>query len=144
MQEGWTPDPARPCLRDDDPVDSEVTAGRERALQAGLASVASDHSSTAENVRREFTAHLDQRTGADTQDTTRSAHEVVRYFGGTGTSIFDVAVYPASGDVWVSNTEALNLIRFEPELRGHFIDNRLTRIAQGFRGANNFRPESGN
>ena len=40
-------------------------------------------------------------------------------------------MHPATGDIWVSNTEALNVIRFEPELRGHFMDNRLTRIAQG-------------
>ena len=67
----------------------------------------------------------------DVAEIDAATHEVVRYFGGTGTSIFDVAVHPATGDIWVSNTEALNLIRFEPELRGHFIDNRLTRIAQG-------------
>lgn len=55
---------------------------------------------------------------------------VERYFGGAGTNLFDIAIHPVSGDLWVANTEALNLVRFEPELRGHFADNRLTRLDQ--------------
>ncbi len=55
---------------------------------------------------------------------------VTRYLGGAGTNLFDVAVQPGTGDVWVANTEALNLIRFEPVLRGHFADHRLTRLEQ--------------
>lgn len=63
------------ALHDDDPVGHEVTAARERALNAGLASFASNHSLAAENVRQEFTAHLAyQRADADAGDTTRSAH----------------------------------------------------------------------
>jgi monovalent cation/hydrogen antiporter len=45
-------------LRDDDPVGQEVGAARERALRAGLASVAHDQSPVAEAVRQEFIAHL--------------------------------------------------------------------------------------
>lgn len=51
---------------------------------------------------------------------------VRRYLSGAGTSILDLAVDPASGDLWVANTEAQNLIRFEPNLRGRFILNRAT------------------
>ena len=54
---------------------------------------------------------------------------VESYIGSAGTNLFDIAVHPVTGDLWVANTEALNLIRFEPVLRGHFVDNRLTKIA---------------
>jgi DNA-binding beta-propeller fold protein YncE len=56
---------------------------------------------------------------------------VTRYLGGAGTNLFDLAVHPQSGDVWVAGTEARNLVRFEPMLRGHIADHRLTRLAQG-------------
>ena len=45
-------------LHDDDPVGHEVTAARERALRAGLASLADERSPVAELVRQEFTARL--------------------------------------------------------------------------------------
>lgn len=54
---------------------------------------------------------------------------VTRYFGGAGTNIHDLAVDPVNGDIWAANTEARNLVRFEPALRGRPVDNRLTRIA---------------
>jgi len=54
---------------------------------------------------------------------------VDRYFSGAGTILLDLAVSPDGSHLWVANTEALNLIRFEPALRGHFVDNRVTRIA---------------
>ena len=53
---------------------------------------------------------------------------VDEYLGGVGTTLFDLAVNPAGTEIWVANTEALNLIRFEPVLRGHFVDNRVTSI----------------
>jgi NhaP-type Na+/H+ or K+/H+ antiporter len=45
-------------LHDGDPVGREVHAARQRALIAGLASLASDKSEAADTVRRELTAHL--------------------------------------------------------------------------------------
>ena len=56
---------------------------------------------------------------------------ITRRYTGIGTNLFNIAVHPTSGDLWVANTEALNLIRFEPNLRGHFIDSRLTQITPG-------------
>jgi DNA-binding beta-propeller fold protein YncE len=53
---------------------------------------------------------------------------VIRYFKGTGTVNFAVAVRPVNGDVWVANTEARNLIRFEPNVRGHLVDHRITKV----------------
>ncbi len=54
--------------------------------------------------------------------------QVIRHFSGAGTLLFDLALRPGSSDLWVANTEARNLVRFEPALRGHIADNRLTRI----------------
>jgi len=54
---------------------------------------------------------------------------VTRYFDEVGTVNLGLAVRPTNGFLYVANTEALNLIRFEPNLRGHFIDNRISRIS---------------
>ena len=60
-------------LNDDDPVGRELNAARERALRAGLGSLAQDRSPVAELVRREFTAHLTrERAQADARDVARS------------------------------------------------------------------------
>jgi DNA-binding beta-propeller fold protein YncE len=54
--------------------------------------------------------------------------DITRYFPGVGTVNLGLAVHPLSGDLWVANTEARNLVHFEPGVRGHAVDNRLTRI----------------
>ncbi|HEX8077519.1 MAG TPA: beta-propeller fold lactonase family protein, partial [Chthoniobacterales bacterium] len=56
---------------------------------------------------------------------------VTRYFPRVGTSNLALVVQPGTGDLFVANTDARNLIHFEPNLRAHFVDNRLTRIAIG-------------
>lgn len=56
---------------------------------------------------------------------------VTRYFPGVGTTNTAIAVHPTSGDLWVTNIEARNLVRFEPNLRGHSIDSRVTKITTG-------------
>jgi len=56
---------------------------------------------------------------------------VLRYFDAVGTTNTGVAVHPVTGELWVANTDARNLVRFEPNLRGHAIDSRLTRITTG-------------
>jgi hypothetical protein len=38
---------------------------------------------------------------------------------GVGTNLLGLAQRPGAGELWVSNTEALNLVRFEPELNGN-------------------------
>jgi len=48
---------------------------------------------------------------------------------GVGTTIFNLAVRPGTGEVWATNTEARNAVRFEPNLRGHTIENRVTRLS---------------
>jgi DNA-binding beta-propeller fold protein YncE len=53
---------------------------------------------------------------------------VSRYFSGVGTINLGLAVRPTTGDVFVANTDARNLVRFESSVRGHLVDNRVTRI----------------
>jgi DNA-binding beta-propeller fold protein YncE len=50
------------------------------------------------------------------------------YYSGVGTINLGLAVNPVTGDLFVGNTDALNLTFFEPNLRGHWINNRITRI----------------
>jgi CPA1 family monovalent cation:H+ antiporter len=62
-------------LSDDDPVGREVSAARDRAMRAGLASFAEDRSPAAEAVRQEFAAHLaSNREEADGDGPQQSAH----------------------------------------------------------------------
>lgn len=56
--------------------------------------------------------------------------KVVRSYAGVGTSLFEIAVDPQA-NLWVANTDARNIVRFEPNLRGHVIDSRVTRIVRG-------------
>ena len=56
---------------------------------------------------------------------------VTRYFRAVGTINTAIAVHPTSGDLWVANVESRNLVRFEPNLRGHAIDSRVTKITTG-------------
>jgi YVTN family beta-propeller protein len=64
---------------------------------------------------------------------TGSTPTLAGYYSGVGTINLGIAVNPVSGDVYVSNTDALNLIHFETNLVGHFVNNRITKI-QTFTG----------
>ncbi len=59
---------------------------------------------------------------------------VIGNVSNVGTVLFNLAVQPGSGEVWVSNTEALNFIPYESRLRGRFAENRVTRIRRGSEG----------
>lgn len=65
----------------------------------------------------------------DVVEVSAANHAVLRYISDVGTCLFDLVPRPGTDELWVANTEALNLVRFEPNLKGHFADNRLTRIA---------------
>ena len=56
---------------------------------------------------------------------------IVRYLGSVGTNLFDIAIQPGTGNPWIANSDARNLVRFEPVLRGHVADHRLTRVDAG-------------
>jgi YVTN family beta-propeller protein len=58
-----------------------------------------------------------------------ASRTVTKYFSGVGTINLGLAVNPVTGDLYVANTDALNLVRFEPNLRGHFINSQITRVS---------------
>ena len=51
---------------------------------------------------------------------------ILNQITGVGTLLFNMAPHPVTGELWVSNTEATNLKRFEPNLRGQFVRNRVS------------------
>jgi YVTN family beta-propeller protein len=53
---------------------------------------------------------------------------ITRYFPRVGTVNFALAVQPGSGDLFVANTDARNLTRFEPVIRGGFVTNQVSRV----------------
>ena len=63
---------------------------------------------------------------------TGAAPQLGPRISGVGTTLFDVAVKPRSGVIYVSNLESLNLTRFEgpgtrsTTVRGHFAESRIT------------------
>jgi YVTN family beta-propeller protein len=59
---------------------------------------------------------------------TGSQPSLLGYYSGVGTINLGMAVNPTTGDIFVSNTNALNLIHFETNLQGHFVNNQITRI----------------
>jgi YVTN family beta-propeller protein len=61
-------------------------------------------------------------------DAAREDPNVVEQIPNIGTVLFNMAVRPASGEIWVSNTEALNFVPQEQRLRARFADSRITRI----------------
>ena len=68
---------------------------------------------------------------------------LIGYYSGVGTVNLGLAVNPVNGDLFVANTEARNLVRFEPNLRGHWVDNRITRIQLSTAQVTPFDSESG-
>jgi YVTN family beta-propeller protein len=57
------------------------------------------------------------------------ALRVNRYIPRLGTVNLGLAVRPTTGEIYLANTDARNRVRFEPNVRGHFVDNRITRVA---------------
>ena len=53
---------------------------------------------------------------------------VTQAFNNVGSTIFNVAVNPVTGRLYVSNVEATSEIRFEPNLKGQFIRDNVTTI----------------
>src|SRR5262245_13758376 len=64
-------------------------------------------------------------------DADAATPSIIRTASGVGTILFDVAVNPATGQLWVPNTDARNLVRFDPNLRGHLVQTRVTRVNAG-------------
>lgn len=64
----------------------------------------------------------------DVAEVTVSDLQVKTYYSGAGTNLFGIAVRPGTQEVWITNTEAHNLLRYEPVLNGRFASNRVTRL----------------
>jgi hypothetical protein len=62
----------------------------------------------------------------DVAEISVGTNSIARWFSGVGTHLFDAAIHPVTGDLWVPNFESRNLTRFEPALKGHLTDHRLT------------------
>ncbi|MGI1677097.1 MAG: hypothetical protein K6L75_00020 [Cellvibrionaceae bacterium] len=67
-----------------------------------------------------------------TIDASRSVPRVINETSGVGTTLFNMAVNPSSGNLYVSNQEARNVVRFEgpgtrsTTVNGHFVESRIT------------------
>jgi len=53
---------------------------------------------------------------------------ITRYFSRVGTVNLGLAIRPGANELYVANTDARNLVHFEPNVRSHAVDNRLSRI----------------
>ncbi len=53
---------------------------------------------------------------------------VTQTISGLGTTLFEVSVNPATGEVWVPNTDARNEVRFEHPIgvQGHIVENQMS------------------
>jgi CPA1 family monovalent cation:H+ antiporter len=61
-------------LQDDDPVANELQLARDRAREAGLATLTNNDSPVANTVRQEFTAHLTRTGEGETNEPMRAEH----------------------------------------------------------------------
>jgi DNA-binding beta-propeller fold protein YncE len=59
---------------------------------------------------------------------------------GVGTVIFNMAVRPSNGKVYVANTDAQNFVRFEPMVNGHLAESRITVITGTTPAARHLNP----
>ena len=53
---------------------------------------------------------------------------VTKYYPHLGTVNLGLAVNPASGNVYVANTDALNLVMFETALNGHIVNHQISSV----------------
>jgi len=91
-----------------------------------------DGSSWVDEIGRVWDAALPYTLGdVDVVAIDAATAAIVDVFTGVGTSLFNLGVHPTDGRIVVTNLEARNEVRFEPNLRGNFIRNRITSIDPG-------------
>ena len=96
------------------------------APQVGLI-VQHDGAAWKDEIGRNWNAQLPYSLGdRDLFVVDAATRTVVDQITGVGTLLFNLARHPITGALWVTNTEALNLKRFEPNLRGQFVRNRVS------------------
>jgi len=64
----------------------------------------------------------------DVAEISTTSLTVTKYFPHLGTINLGLAVNPSSGDVFVANTDALNLIMFETALNGHIVNHQISSV----------------
>jgi len=57
--------------------------------------------------------------------------KVRKNYSAVGTILFNLTLRPGTSELWVANTESQNKLRFEPRIKAHAIDSRVTRIVMG-------------
>ena len=65
----------------------------------------------------------------DVAEVSVAERKVLRYLSELGTTLFDVALRPGSPELWVATTDSKNHVRYEPQLKGQFIENRLSKVS---------------
>ncbi len=85
-----------------------------------------------DELARDWSAHV--RFGLPdldvfTLDADAPIPAVVAAVAGVGTTLFNLAVRPDNGKIYVANTEARNEIRFEPTLTGDITESRITVVS---------------
>ncbi len=82
-------------------------------------------------------------TDHDVAEINPGTNQIIHWHSGVGTNLFDLAVHPTTGDLWVANTEAHNAVRFQPNLRAHAVDNRVAQISLTTNSVTNFNLNPG-
>ena len=67
----------------------------------------------------------------DLAEISTSKLRVTTYYPHLGTVNLGLAVNPASGNLYVANTDALNLTMFETALNGHIVNHRISMVSPG-------------
>jgi YVTN family beta-propeller protein len=73
-------------------------------------------------------------------DTAAEIPRVIESIAKVGAVLFNMAVQPGSGEIWVSNTEAFNFVPYEPRLKAKFAASRVSRIYPRSDGGYRVRP----
>src|SRR4051812_5465178 len=102
---------------------NEMRAGLPAPPQVSLIVDATDPAWTVTNPVIKYTMPDNDVVEIDT-----ASLAITRYFTRVGTVNFNLAVRPGSGDLYVANTDARNLTRFEPKVRSAFTTNQVSRI----------------
>jgi YVTN family beta-propeller protein len=63
-------------------------------------------------------------------DASSDTPAVVREVRGVGTVIFNMAVHPATGALYVANIDSRNLVRFESAVKGHIAESQVTIVGE--------------
>lgn len=104
------------------PMDPELPLPPKTALI-----VKHDGAHWVDEIGRSWDTHLPYRLlDHDVFAISTSILAVTRAYRGVGTTLFNMAVDPTNGRLWITNQEARNHVRFEPVLRGQFLQNRVS------------------